>query len=67
MFVAIDKKERIVFRILRLSFHILGVILSIVLLCIDDPGFETSLGWAMMVGSLILHAVLIIPIFTNKE
>lgn len=51
-------------RLLRLGFHIIGVILSIILLCIDDPGYNST--WVWIIGSLILNAVLIIPIFTKK-
>ena len=45
-------------RIIRFCFHIIGIILSIVLLCIDDPGFEPY--WVWMLGSLILHIVFLI-------
>ena len=54
----------IIFRIARLLFHLIGVVLSIIILCIDEPGYDPV--WIWMVGSLILNAVLIIPIFIQK-
>lgn len=47
-------------RILRLLFHFLGLILSIILLCIKDPGYDPTKIW--LIGSLILNSVLLIPI-----
>ena len=42
-------------RISRFLFHLIGVILSIILLFIKDPGFEPY--WVWMFGSLISHVV----------
>ena len=54
----------IIFRIARLLFHLIGVVLSIIILCIDEPGYDPV--WIWMVGSLIVNTVLIIPIFIKK-
>jgi hypothetical protein len=54
----------IIFRIASLLFHLIGVVLSIIILCIDEPGYDPVRIW--MFGSLILNAVLIIPIFLQN-
>ena len=48
------------FRILRLIFHIVGVILSAFLLFVKEPGFSESDWPGLMICCLIFHAALLI-------
>ena len=50
---------------IRAHFHSIGVILSIILLLIDEPGFDTVTTWCF--GSLFLNAVLLIPILPDAR
>ena len=49
----------------RLYFHSIAVILSVILLFIDDPGFDSV--WIWSVGSLILNLILLIPIIYDRR
>lgn len=53
------------FQTFRLFFHFIAVILSIVLLLIDDPGFDSV--WIWTVGSLMLNFILLIPIIYDRK
>ena len=49
----------------RLYFHSIAVILSVILLFIDDPGFDSV--WIWSVGSLILNLILLIQIIYDRR
>ena len=54
------------FRRLTLGFHLLGIVLSIILLCVDDPGYDPV--WIWLVGSIVLNVVfLIVNMFSKEE
>ena len=53
------------FQTFRLFFHSIAIILSVILLLIDDPGFGSV--WIWTVGSLILNSVLLLPIIYDKR
>ena len=50
---------------IRMFFHSIGIILSVILLFIDDPGFDSI--WIWTVGAIIINAVLLIPIVYDKR
>ena len=45
-------------RIIKISFYTIGIVLSIVFLCISDPGFNSP--WIWMFGSLLASAALLV-------
>ena len=55
------------FRILSLCFHIIGIILSVVFVFVDDPGYNNIPLWWLMVPAMLLHTALLIATLKKKE
>ena len=52
--------------IIGLCFNLIGAVLSIILLCIHDPGFAPIKGF--IIGSLVLNLVsLVLPFILGRD
>ena len=45
-------------RILWCLFHVIGIVLAIFLMCVDEPGFDPV--WLWLFGSIVANVIMII-------